>query len=445
MKKEFIISLIFLLAISLTFSVSSVFAESNSGRGGDSNRESLVGDSLAPSSSNSLEESRQESGLNDSNNRDKDNNSRISNDDSDKNEESNKGSNKDKEREKQESRRILIDEEGREVEIRTKTRVRDGREEFEEKRTFIDENGNRITITIKNETKDGKTETVLKKKITSPNGTEVTFKTKTEIRENREKITNSVEVKGIEVTTKLSIREETRGNQTRLKVQLSTGAEQNITVLPDEAMVIALNELKAGGIIIELSEFVDDNSRKVVFSAKTTKPGKFLGVFNTQIDLETLIDTQTGEIIKTNRPWWAFLIVGQDKADICHVAGNSTKRQTLNVAITSIKAHIEHGDSLGTCVAECGDGILIVEKELCELDDTQECVNANGYIGIKTCNTTCNEFNECISNKFCGDGIVNGNESCDDGNNLGGDGCSSNCEVEISPPVNETNSSSSVL
>ena len=31
---------------------------------------------------------------------------------------------------------------------------------------------------------------------------------------------------------------------------------------------------------------------------------------------------------------------------------------------------------------------------------------------------------------FCGDGLVNGNETCDDANNISGDGCSSECEVE---------------
>ena len=30
----------------------------------------------------------------------------------------------------------------------------------------------------------------------------------------------------------------------------------------------------------------------------------------------------------------------------------------------------------------------------------------------------------------CGDGIINGSETCDDGNTISGDGCSSTCQIE---------------
>lgn len=36
---------------------------------------------------------------------------------------------------------------------------------------------------------------------------------------------------------------------------------------------------------------------------------------------------------------------------------------------------------------------------------------------------------------FCGDGFVDPHEQCDDGNSLGGDGCSASCLVEIPPAV----------
>ena len=35
------------------------------------------------------------------------------------------------------------------------------------------------------------------------------------------------------------------------------------------------------------------------------------------------------------------------------------------------------------------------------------------------------------STGFCGDGILNNNEQCEDGNTVSLDGCSSVCEVEI--------------
>jgi len=268
-----------------------------------------------------------------------------------------------------------------------------GSSNSDRKRTkIIDENGNKIEVRTETKIKDGREETIEKRKITRPDGTEVTLKTKSEMREGRERVTNSIQVKGTEVTTKLTVREEQRGEQSRLKAKLSTGIEQDILVLPDEAMVIALEELKAGGIKIELSEFIDGDERRAVFSARTNNPGKFLGLFNTEVDLETLIDTETGEVIQTNRPWWAFLVVGQDKTDICHIPdGDVSKRRGISVAVPSVKAHLEHGDSLGLCATECGDGIL-----------------------------------------------VEGVEVCDDGNLIDGDGCSSVCEIEtITPPDNE--------
>lgn len=38
---------------------------------------------------------------------------------------------------------------------------------------------------------------------------------------------------------------------------------------------------------------------------------------------------------------------------------------------------------------------------------------------------------ESICEPICGDGVKVGNESCDDGAVLSGDGCSSECEVEV--------------
>ncbi len=38
---------------------------------------------------------------------------------------------------------------------------------------------------------------------------------------------------------------------------------------------------------------------------------------------------------------------------------------------------------------------------------------------------------ECSSDHYCGDGIVDLGEECDDGNNIGGDGCSAECTFEL--------------
>lgn len=295
-----------------------------------------------------------------------------------------------------EERSTTIDENGVEVEIKTKTNEEEGKTETEEKSSYIDENGNKITIITETKTKNGETETVVKRKIETPDGIEITFKTKTEIEEGKERTTNSIQVEGATVETELLVREEIIDGIPRLKAELSTGAEQEIIILPDKALQTAFEELQAtNNFVFEINEIVkEDGTREAVFSAKATKPGKFLGIFNTQVNLETLIDTQTGEIVSTNRPWWAFLVVGQDKANVCHIAEEDlNKVRTLDISITAVKAHLAHGDSLGECVAVCGDSI-----------------------------------------------ILEGVEICDDGNTLTGDGCDSLCQIEIPLlNINQTN------
>ena len=39
---------------------------------------------------------------------------------------------------------------------------------------------------------------------------------------------------------------------------------------------------------------------------------------------------------------------------------------------------------------------------------------------------------DCNSTEICGNGILDGGESCDDGNVAGGDGCSATCAPEVS-------------
>ncbi|MFH1310899.1 MAG: hypothetical protein ABIH65_00655, partial [Nanoarchaeota archaeon] len=70
--------------------------------------------------------------------------------------------------------------------------------------------------------------------------------------------------------------------------------------------------------------------------------------------------------------------------------------------------------------------------------DPDVCLNracgswTNGTCGTVSCGTCsggsiCNSIGQCV---FCGNGVINTGESCDDGNFVSGDGCSSTCTVE---------------
>jgi cysteine-rich repeat protein len=68
----------------------------------------------------------------------------------------------------------------------------------------------------------------------------------------------------------------------------------------------------------------------------------------------------------------------------------------------------------------CGDGII---NETCEKCDGGA-FPANAPVSHGVCRTGTCGAPGCT---FCGDGVVNGGEQCDDGNDFNGDGCETNC------------------
>ncbi|RME31889.1 DUF4215 domain-containing protein [Candidatus Woesearchaeota archaeon] len=82
-------------------------------------------------------------------------------------------------------------------------------------------------------------------------------------------------------------------------------------------------------------------------------------------------------------------------------------------------------DDNNACTAEYCDAEEGCNYEPINCDDGDECT-------VDTCDpkTGCahEEIPDCRN--YCGDGIVNGDEECDDGNTIDGDGCSSTCKQE---------------
>jgi len=437
-KLVIILSLILIIEI---FGVTIILAgddndNGNSGSGGDSrnsdsNSGSTTGDSSPKSDNQKSSDTKSDFVKTKTETKSKD----LESNDKDKD----KGPNENKDREKRESKKdkveskeeiIVVDEHGRE--IRIKTEIKDGK--IEEKRTFIDENGNKVTIINETKTEDGKNESVFKKKIETLDGTEITIKTKTELKEGKQKTTNSVEVNGVEISTKLSVKEKIDGTIAKFKAKLSTGDEQEI-ISPDNAILKALEELgTTNNLTFELKENIEGDKREAVFSAKAINPGKLFGIINTNLPIETLIDAN-GTLIKTKKPWWAVFVKELNKAEVCHVSDESlNKRVTLSIGIPAVKSHLAHGDILGKCEVVCGDNLTIEGSEVCD-SDNKECV-INGYKGIEKCNAECTGYDQCTALESCGDGIINGIEACDDSNNINGDGCSIACQIE--PVINQT-------
>jgi len=83
--------------------------------------------------------------------------------------------------------------------------------------------------------------------------------------------------------------------------------------MPDAASDIALERLKILNFTkIELKEIRHKNIPRVVYNIEANKNGKFLGIFKLKMKIEGQIDPETGEFIGISKPWWAFLVTGED-------------------------------------------------------------------------------------------------------------------------------------
>ena len=188
--------------------------------------------------------------------------------------------------------------------IRARSRERSGENEFREeieiefedgkrkvriKRRFIDEDGNEVRIDIRIEEiiKDGK----LIRKIKS-----------------KRKISGEY----FEVETELELKDDFEGNRSRIRAKLSNGNFSLIDILPEEAHEIALERLRSRNLSMELIEIKHKNVPRVVYNIQTNKNGRFLGIFKLKIKMEAQIDSETGELLGITKPWWAFLVSGEE-------------------------------------------------------------------------------------------------------------------------------------
>ena len=127
---------------------------------------------------------------------------------------------------------------------------------------------------------------------------------------------NKIELKtaNAAVETGLQIKQELSSeNKTMLKATLSNGKDAEIKVMPDTASQTAVERLQLkvcseeNQCQIELKEVSDGEEIRAAYEVQAQKEAKVLGLFKTQMTVEAQIDAETGEVINSNKPWWAFL------------------------------------------------------------------------------------------------------------------------------------------
>ena len=83
--------------------------------------------------------------------------------------------------------------------------------------------------------------------------------------------------------------------------------------MPDTASETALARLRLkvcseeNECQIELKEVGQGEQVKAAYEMNIQRQSKFLGLFQTRMQVQAQVDAETGEIVRVKKPWWAFL------------------------------------------------------------------------------------------------------------------------------------------
>lgn len=107
-------------------------------------------------------------------------------------------------------------------------------------------------------------------------------------------------------------------NRIKLFAQHSNGMQSEIKVMPDRASEVALARLRINqceNCSIELKEVGQGNSSKFVYQIQTKKRAKFLGLFDSKMNVGADVDADTAEVLKTRKSWWGFMASSVDETE----------------------------------------------------------------------------------------------------------------------------------
>jgi len=138
---------------------------------------------------------------------------------------------------------------------------------------------------------------------------------KIDIREERdgERTRFRLRTDNISALTDLNITPEMIGNATRLKIRLSNGRNAEIKIMPSTASERALERLRLkvcsteNNCTIELKETGQGNDTRLTYEVQIERHSRILGIFKAKMRVRGDVDAETGEVVRVNKPWWAFL------------------------------------------------------------------------------------------------------------------------------------------
>ena len=77
--------------------------------------------------------------------------------------------------------------------------------------------------------------------------------------------------------------------------------------MPETASERAVERLGELNFTVELKEV---GANRTAYEIRGEKQGKFLGLFKIRANVSVEVDAENGEVVKTKKPWWAFLASG---------------------------------------------------------------------------------------------------------------------------------------
>jgi hypothetical protein len=134
--------------------------------------------------------------------------------------------------------------------------------------------------------------------------------------EKKELIVGKINAKtGLNLTVDDLENESVRG---ALRAELSNGRFAQIKVMPDKAAAIALYRMRANcpesTCSVALKEVGEGDEKKLAYEIETEQESSFL-FFKRKIAVRAEVDAETGKIIRTHKPWWAFFTNEQEATD----------------------------------------------------------------------------------------------------------------------------------
>ncbi|MBW2989062.1 hypothetical protein KY358_01955 [Candidatus Woesearchaeota archaeon] len=113
--------------------------------------------------------------------------------------------------------------------------------------------------------------------------------------------------------TMMEMEQEQVQERIKLTAKLSNGRNAEIKVMPDTASARAIERLRLkvcseeNNCTIELKEVGAGEKTRAAYEVQAEKKSRFLGLFRAKMKVRAQVDAESGEVLESKKPWWAFL------------------------------------------------------------------------------------------------------------------------------------------